>query len=625
MEVGGCMILDKVNYPNDLKKLNIKEKEQLAKEIRDKILEVVSQNGGHLASNLGTVELTIALYSCLDLPKDKVIWDVGHQTYTHKILTGRKKEFNTLRKMNGIAGFPRSKESIYDAFDTGHSSTSISVALGMARARDIQKKKEKIVAVIGDGALTSGLSLEALHDAGISNTNLMVILNDNLMSISKNEGGLSRFLSKLRTRKFYVKSNNKIRNIILKIPILGKYLYKLVRWLKKRIKGLLIQNMYFENIGFTYLGPVDGHSISDMEDLFNSANNISGPVLIHVVTKKGKGYQKAMIEPNKYHAISSFNLETGEPLKEKTLDYSSVMGKALVNLAKKEKRIVTITAAMEEGTGLLEFAKLYPDRFFNVEICEEHAVTMAAGMAKEGLIPVIAIYSSFLQRGYDELVHDICLSRQHVIICVDRAGNTGNDGETHHGIYDLSYLNTIPNLTVMAPKNFWELEKMLSFAITYDGPVAIRYPKGDDNHFPLQGKMISLGKGEILRNGKDVTIVAIGKMVERAYNVAKKLQNDDIEAEVINIRFLKPLDINLINKSVKKTKKIVTIEDNDYEYGLGATVKKYFPNNIIFSIGYPNIYLEHGNISQIEEKYHLDEKSIYNEIKNFVNKKEKQR
>lgn len=612
------MILDRVNFPNDLKKLNLKEKNKLAHEIREKILDVVSTNGGHLASNLGVVELTIALYSTLDMPNDKVVWDVGHQCYTHKILTGRKDKFETLRKFKGISGFPKMSESIYDTFDVGHSSTSISVALGLARARDINHTKEKIIAIIGDGALTGGMSLEALNDAGNSKSNLIVILNDNTMSISKNNGGMARFLSKLRVRKFYVKLDNLIKKIVLHIPLIGKFIYKIASYIKRKIKGLFISNMYFENIGFTYLGPVNGHSIKDMESIFRNCSNISGPILIHVLTKKGNGYSKAMKEPNKYHAVGPFDLKTGKALKEKKLDYSHVAGRKIAELAKENKKIVTITAAMEEGTGLSLFAKTYPKRFFNVEICEEHALTMAAGMARGGLIPVIPLYSSFLQRGYDQIVHDICLTREHVVILVDRAGNTGNDGETHHGLYDMSFLNTIPNMTIMAPKNFIELEMMIEFAIKYNGPIAIRYPKGSEDDFILNNKKITLGKSEVLLNGHDLTIVAIGKMVVRAYKVAKRLEKDGIEAEVINARFLKPLDVSTIKKSFDLTKKIVTIEDGSIENGLGNVITKYFDTNKVLSLGYPDVYLPHGKIEEIEKLYKMDEDSIYEQIKEFV-------
>ena len=615
------MILDKVNEPNDLKKLSLKEKNELASEIRKKILDVVSKNGGHLASNLGVVDLTIALYSALDLPKDKVIWDVGHQTYAHKILTGRKNKFDTLRKFGGISGFPKISESIYDTFDVGHSSTSISIALGMAHARDIKHEKEKIIAIIGDGALTSGMSLEALNDAGNSKTDIIVILNDNEMSISKNSGGINRFLSKLRTRKFYVKFDSFIKKIVLNIPFLGKYIYKIFSYIKKRIKGLFISNMYFENIGYTYLGPVNGHSIKDMESIFKNCSNISGPILIHVITKKGYGYAPAIKNPNKYHAIGPFDIKTGKELKTKKIDYSHVMGKKLVELAKQNKKIVAITAAMEEGTGLEDFAKIYPKRFFNVEICEEHALTMAAGMARGGLIPIVPLYSSFLQRGYDQIIHDICLTNQHVVIIADRAGNTGNDGETHHGLFDMAFLNTIPNIVIMAPKNFLELEYMLEFAINYNGPIAIRYPKGSEEDFKINTKKIILGKSEVLLNGKNLTIVAIGKMVVRAYKLAKRLEKDGIETEVINTRFIKPLDLDTIKKSFDKTGYIVSIEDGDAENGLGSIIKNHFDTNKVLAIGYPNTYLPHGKIEEIEKIYQMDEDSIYLKIKEFIENK----
>lgn len=615
------MILDKINNPEDLKKLSLNEKQLLSEEIRHRIIDVVSKNGGHLASNLGTVELTIALYSILNLPKDKVVWDVGHQTYTHKILTERNKMFDSLRQTNGIAGFPREKESVYDAFDVGHSSTSISVALGMSRARDLKKTDEKIVAIIGDGALTSGMAMEALNDAGISKTNIIVILNDNEMSIGKNEGGLNQFLSKLRTRKLYVKSNARLKKIIINIPMIGHGTYRLSSYIKKRIKGLFIKNMYFENIGFTYLGPVNGHSISDMEELFRNASNVSGPVLIHIVTQKGNGYEYAMKKPNRYHSVPPFNIATGEFLKKSCKTYTSIMGDEITRLANDNPDIVTITAAMEEGTGLDAFAKKFPDRFFNVEICEEHAITMAAGMAKRGLIPVIAIYSSFLQRAYDQIIHDVCLTSCHVIFCIDRAGNTGNDGETHHGLYDLSYLNTIPNLVIMSPKNFLELRMMLDFAVNYNGPIAIRYPKGGEENVLMPNQEISFGKSEVIKRGNELTIVAIGKMTARAYKIANYLQNEGYSIEVINARFLKPLDIKTIEKSYNKTKSIITMEDADYEFGLGATIKKYFNQENVLSFGYKNCYLEHGNIDDLEIKYHLDENYLQKEIKMHINKK----
>ena len=611
------MVLDKVNYPKDIKKLTKKEKIELSKELRDMIINTCSNTGGHIASNLGVVELTIALFSCFDLPKDKIVWDVGHQSYVHKILTGRKDKFNTLRQMGGIAGFPRTSESPYDSFDTGHSSTSISAALGMARARDLLHKDNKVIAVIGDGALTGGMAMEALNDAGISKTDLIVILNDNEMSISKNTGGMSQFLSKLRTGKGYIKKRKFLKTFVTHIPIIGKFLYKVISRLLRSIKSLFIKNMYFENIGFKYLGPIDGHSIEDLEEILNRAKYLEGPILIHIITKKGNGYKPAEEKPNKFHSVGPFNIEDGTSKKEKKKDYSSAMGEALVKLAKKDKKIVAITAAMEEGTGLSEFANKYPNRFFDVEIAEQHGLTLAAGMAKEGLKPVVPIYSSFLQRAYDQVIHDICMQKLPVTICVDRAGCVGNDGETHNGLFDLSYLSTIPNMNIMAPKNYEELALMLEFAVNSGKPMAIRYPRGTEDSYIFEpSKKIELGKGELLREGKDLTIVAIGKMVPYAMKVAEKLHKDKIEAEVINIRFIKPLDIKLIEKSLEKTNRLVTIEDNCISGGLGETIKSNLSKCYkTTNFAYPDEFIKHGSIPEIERKYGLDIDSIYKKIK----------
>ena len=617
------MVLDKVEYPQDVKKLTLDEKKKLAEELRNKIIEVVSKNGGHLASNLGVVELTIAIHSCFDMPNDKVIWDVGHQSYVHKILTGRKIEFEGIRKKGGISGFPKTSESEYDSFDTGHSSTSISVALGMARARDILKKDHKVVAVIGDGALTGGMALEALNDAGISKTDLIVILNDNEMSISKNTGGLSLMLAKLRTKKFYINSNVSAKNFIKKIPFVGEKIVSFVIKLKRSIKQLIIPKMYFEDIGFRYLGPIDGHNISDLEKILNISKELKGPVLIHVKTKKGKGYKFAEENPNKFHATSSFDIETGNPKKSKRTTYSDVFGNKMVNIADKKANVVTVTAAMEDGTGLSKFAKKFPNRFFDVEIAEQHALGMVAGMAKEGLKPVIPIYSSFLQRGYDQLVHDIAIQKLPVVICVDRAGIVGNDGETHQGILDLSFLNTIPNMNVMAPKNFKELEMMLDFAVSFDRPIAIRYPRGGEGKFKFSNvTKIEFGKAELLKEGHDVTILAIGKMVDKAMFVSEKLQNNGIDAEVINVRFLKPIDKDMILKSAQKTKKIITIEDNIVESGLGSVVCKCLKNEDydILNFGYPDEFIKHGEASEIEDEYGLSDDKITMDIIEFVKK-----
>ena len=611
-------MLNKVNMPSDVKKLNIDEKKELASDIRKEILNVVSKNGGHLASNLGIVELTIALVSYFNVEKDRVVFDVGHQSYVYKLLTGRKNKFSTLRKFGGIAGFPRTDESKFDYFDTGHSSTSISAALGIARARDLLNKKYNVIAVIGDGALTGGMALEALNDAGISRSRLIVILNDNEMSISKNTGGLSQFLTKLRTKKLYVSSNKKIKKFVNKIPFIGKRISKRIGKIKNGIKEMIIPKMYFENIGFTYLGPVDGHNIEAMEDIFRRTENIDGPILIHVLTKKGKGYKFAEEEPNKYHATGAFDLTVGKQSSGK-LDYSAVMGNKLVELAREDKRIVAVTAAMEEGTGLSSFAKKYPKRFFDVEIAEQHALTMVAGMAREGLKPVIPIYSSFLQRGFDQVVHDICLQKLGVVICVDRAGCVGADGETHNGLLDLSYLRTIPNMTIMAPKDFIELEDMLEFAIKYDKPIAIRYPRGGEGEYKFtKHNKIMLGKSEVIKEGSDVTILGIGKMTARAMEVAELLEQDNISVEVINARFAKPIDIKTITESINKTKLLVTIEDNSISGGFGEGVKASIRNCNIINFAYPDKFIKHGSVPELEEKYGLNKEAIYKKIKEII-------
>lgn len=616
------MIIDKVNWPDDVKKLTIKEKIELAEELREKTISAVSKTGGHLASNLGVVELTIALHSCFNMPEDKIVWDVGHQTYIHKMLTGRKDKFDTLRQMDGIAGFPRTSESEYDSFDTGHSSTSISVALGMARARDVLGKKHKVVAVIGDGAMTGGMALEALNDAGISKTNLIVILNDNEMSISKNTGGLSMFLAKLRTKKAYINSNVSAKNFIRKIPVIGEKIVTLTVKLKNSIKQLIIPKMYFENIGFRYLGPINGHSIQDLEEIFNISKELDGPVLIHVLTKKGKGYKFAEENPNKYHSTSAFNIETGEKKSSSGKDYSKVMGDKLTELARNDDKIVAVTAAMEDGTGLHNFAEEFPNRFFDVEIAEQHALGMVAGMAKEGLKPVIPIYSSFLQRGYDQLIHDIAMQELPVVVCVDRAGIVGNDGETHQGILDLSFLNTVPKMNVIAPKNFEELEKMIEFAVNFDKPIAIRYPRGGEGKYQFSKcDEIVLGKAEMLREGSDVTIVAIGKMVSYAMEVADELQKKGIEAEVINARFVKPIDNETITGSLGKTKRLVTIEDNVINCGLASSVKSVLEETEeirVLNVGYPDEFVKHGTVSDIEKKYGMDVQSIVKRVCEFL-------
>lgn len=614
-------ILDRIDNPKDTKRLTEKEKIQLAGEIREEMVETVSKTGGHLASNLGVVELTIALHSVFDLPEDKIVWDVGHQTYVHKMLTGRREKMNTLRSLNGIAGFPKTKESIYDDFNTGHSSTSISAALGMARARDLNNKDNHVIAVIGDGALTGGMALEALDDAGSSKTRLIVILNDNEMSISKNVGGISRFLTRIRTKKFYKKSNNCIRKLLEKIPKFGPFVIHIARRIKYSIKQLMIPNMFFEDLGFKYLGPVDGHDIERVEWILNLAKKEKEPVVVHIITKKGKGYKPAEENPDSFHSVGSFNKETGKLIKTKEKDYSQVFGDKLVELAEKNEKIVAVTAAMADGTGLKEFKKKYPKRFFDVGIAEQHAVCMAAGMAKEGFIPVVPIYSSFYQRAFDQVIHDVCMQNLPVVMCVDRAGLVGQDGETHQGMFDLSFFNLIPNITIMAPKDFKELEEMLEFAVSLKAPVVIRYPRGTENKkikFDKQEK-IELGKSEILTQGEDITIVAIGKMVAKAFEVKEELEKEGKTAEVINARFLKPFDEQTIINSMRKTKNIITLEDNTIIGGLASKVEelvsKNKENNIQFkAFGLPDKFIEHGKVEELEEMYKLDAKSIVKEI-----------
>ena len=602
-------MLEKINSPEDLKKLNIEEKEQLAKEIREYILNVVSENGGHLASNLGVVELTIALHSVFNVPTDKIVWDVGHQTYVHKILTGRREQLKTIRKLDGLAGFPKTNESDCDCFNTGHSSTSISAALGMARARDLEGKNNSVIAVIGDGALTGGMALEALNDAGYSNTKMTVILNDNEMSISKNIGGLNMFLSKLRTKKLYAKSSLSAKKVIIKIPVVGKPFVKIVQRVKRSIKQLIIPKMFFEDIGFTYLGPVDGHNIEQLQNIMQLSKQVEAPVLIHVLTKKGKGYKIAEENPDKFHATSPFDIETGKPKKEKKPDYSKVFGEKIVEMAKKDSRIVAITASMKDGTGLTKFQKEFPNRFFDIGIAEQHALGMAAGMAKEGMIPIVPIYSSFYQRAYDQVIHDIALQNLPVIMCVDRAGVVGADGETHQGTLDMAFFRIVPNLTIMAPKDFKELEYMLEFAVKLNKPVVIRYPRGGEEKTKLEKhEELKLGKAEILKEGKDITIVAIGKRVAKAMEMSEKLKQNEIDAEVINARFLKPLDKEKIKTSIEKTKNVITMEDGTEINGLGTAVEELIVEENLQNIkfkkyAWPDEFIRHGSVEELEKIY----------------------
>lgn len=609
-------ILNNITNPKDLKKLNYEDKKELAEEIRSYIIDVVSKNGGHLASNLGVVELTIALHSIFDTPKDKIIWDVGHQTYVHKILTGRKNQMKTLRMLDGISGFPKTTESEYDCFNTGHSSTSISAALGMARARDILNENYKVIAVIGDGALTGGMAEEALNDAGASKSNIIVVLNDNEMSISKNVGGISLLLGKMRTKNVYTKANEKVRVRMGNIPKVGNKIVKLTSRIKNSIKQIFISKMYFEDIGYTYLGPVDGNDIEAVEEILEQSKKCKGPVLVHVVTKKGKGYKLAEKNPSKFHGTAPFDKKTGEVLKAKSKDYSKVFGEKLVEIAKNDNRIVAITAAMADGTGLSEFKKKYPKRFFDVGIAEQHAIGMAAGMAKSGLIPVVPIYSSFYQRAYDQVIHDVCMQNLHVIMCADRAGIVGNDGETHQGLLDMASFSIVPNMTIMAPKDFKELEQMIDFAVNFNGPILIRYPRGGEGNLKLKcNEKIVLGESELLKEGSDVTIIAIGKMVEKAVEVADEFSKIGVDAEIINARFLKPFDENKIIESIEKTKNVITIEDGFIKGGLATTVNELIAKNGIIDVnikncGYYDEFVKQGSVQELEQINGLDCNSI---------------
>ena len=557
-------MLEKIKKPNDIHKIALADFPALADEIRQFLIESVSRTGGHLASNLGVVELTMALHNVLDLPKDKIIWDVGHQAYTHKILTGRKEGFARLRMEGGMSGFPKRKESPCDAFDAGHSSDSISAGLGYVRARDLSGDNYYVVSVIGDGALTGGMAYEALNNAAELKTNFIIILNDNNMSISRNVGGMSSYLSALRTAESYTGMKLSVTKTLKKVPKVGTALVDTVRKTKSSIKQLIIPGMLFENMGLTYLGPVDGHNMRQMMKLFNEAKRVEGPVIVHVLTEKGRGYRPASLHPDRFHGTGPFDIKTGKPLAvKKGLTYTEVFSNTMKDLGRKEKKLVGITAAMPEGTGLKEFGRLFPDRFFDVGIAEEHAVSFAAGLALGGMIPVVAIYSSFLQRAVDQILQDVCMQNLHVIFAIDRAGIVGADGETHHGCFDLSYLTMMPNMTVMAPKNQQELKEMLEFAVKADGPCAIRYPKGH----AYQGleefqSPVEYGKSEVLFRGTGTAILSVGSMTETCEKVYTELKERGDNPTFVNARFVKPLDTSLLDELAKDHSLFVTVEEN---------------------------------------------------------------
>ncbi|MCR4590779.1 MAG: 1-deoxy-D-xylulose-5-phosphate synthase [Lachnospiraceae bacterium] len=618
------MILDKINKPNDIKEVNPDEYLLLSQEIRTFLIKKISENGGHLGSNLGAVELTMALHLSLDLPEDKIIFDVGHQSYTHKILTGRKDAFDELRKFKGLAGFPKRSESDCDSFDTGHSSTSVSAGLGLVQARDLRQKNYTVVSVIGDGALTGGMVYEALNNAARLKTNFIIILNDNNMSISENVGGISRYLQSIRTFEGYQDFKVALQKQILKVPQGDRIVDSLKRY-KNSIKQLFVPGMFFEDLGITYLGPIDGHDIKNMVRTINEAKKINHAVLIHVCTKKGRGYAPAERHPARFHGTGPFDIETGLPMKNKDKpDWTDVFSTVMLKAASRNERVCAITAAMPDGVGLKRFKNLYPDRFFDVGIAEEHAVTFAAGLSAGGMIPVVAIYSSFLQRAYDQILHDVCIQNLHVVFCLDRAGIVGADGETHQGIFDLSYLSSIPNMHILAPKNKWELSDMMKFALDFDGPVAIRYPRGTayDGLRDFRQE-IEFGKAEVIYKGTDVSLLAVGSMVETGEKIRELLKEKNIDCSLINVRFVKPIDEEILLSEAKKSKILVTLEENVQSGGYGAKVLEFLNRNDcnnnngdinIINVSIPDKYVEHGNPDILKKEIGLDANSVAERI-----------
>ena len=615
------MILEQIKGPEDLKKLTSEELSQLAEEIRAFLIEKISHTGGHLASNLGVVELTIALFRTFDLPEDKIIWDVGHQSYTHKILSGRRMEFDELRQYGGLSGFPKRKESPYDSFDTGHSSTSISAGLGIAQGRDILGEDYKVVSVIGDGALTGGMAYEALNNAARMKKNFIIILNDNKMSISENVGGMSRYLGGLRTGAGYNDLKKNVADTLDRIPVVGGRMIDKIKRTKNSIKQLFIPGMLFENMGITYLGPVDGHNIPALCKVLKEAQKLDHAVLVHVLTKKGKGYEPAEKNPAHFHGVSPFDIKTGKPLAEKKYPtYTDVFSKKLCQLGETHPELVAVTAAMPDGTGVAAFGKKFPDRFFDVGIAEAHAVTSAAGMAAAGLRPVVAVYSSFLQRGYDQILHDVCIQNLPVLFAVDRAGLVGSDGETHQGIFDYSYLTSIPNMSVAAPKNLWELRAMLDFAMDYKAPFAIRYPRGTA-YRGLKEFMqpIAYGKGEIIYEEENIALLAVGSMVSTGEHVREKLKEEGVSCTLANARFVKPFDKELVDRLAKNHRLIVTMEENVLQGGFGLPVTAYihehYPQVKVMNIALPDAYVEHGNVSVLRKGLGIDSDSIIQRLK----------
>jgi len=613
-------MLERIQKENDIKQLKEGDLNQLAEEIREFLIDKVSHTGGHLASNLGVVELTIAMHLIFELPQDKIIWDVGHQSYTHKLLTGRQAGFDELRKYGGISGFPKRSESSCDAFDTGHSSTSISAGLGFVAARDLKGKDYHVTAVIGDGSLTGGMAYEALNNAAALKTNFMIVLNDNNMSISENVGGMSQYLGGLRTAEAYTGLKRGVEEALRQIPVAGKPLAETIRKAKNGIKQLMVPGMFFEDMGITYLGPVDGHNVRALMRGFQEASRVKGAVLLHVFTKKGKGYPPAENDPSLFHGTGPFDIATGKSIVNSRRDsYTDVFSKVITAEGAKRPELVTITAAMTDGTGLDRFKKRFPERFFDVGIAEAHAVTFAAGLAAGGMKPVFAVYSSFLQRAYDQLIHDVCLQNLPVLLAVDRGGLVGNDGETHQGIFDLSYLSSIPNMTVMSPKNKWELADMLRFALDYEGPAAIRYPRGSAyDGFKEYRTPIVYGRSEAVFEEDGIALLVVGHMFEIAVEVRKKLKEIGYNCTLINSRFVKPLDEEMVEKLAADHKLLVTIEENVTSGGFGECVEdlilhRDLPVKLV-NVSLPDEYVEHGNIDILRQEVLLDSVSIVKRI-----------
>jgi 1-deoxy-D-xylulose-5-phosphate synthase len=614
------MLLDKIQKENDIKNFTTQELAELKEEIRDFLINSISETGGHLASNLGVIELTMALHLSLDLPKDKIIWDVGHQSYTHKLLTGRKDGFAHLRQYGGMSGFPKSRESACDSFNTGHSSTSISAGLGLAQARELTGEDYYVVSVIGDGALTGGLAFEGLNNASRMKSNFIIVLNDNNMSISENVGGMSKYLSHFRTADAYRGLKNDVMNSLNQIPVYGERMVKKIRNTKSSIKQLFIPGMMFEEMGIMYLGPVDGSNIAEMRRLFEEAKRVDGPVLVHVLTHKGAGYQPAERHPARFHGTEPFEIETGIPKHPRVkANYTDVFATIMKKMGERNPKVVVITAAMEDGTGLKRFHNVYPERFFDVGIAEGHAVTFAAGMAKAGLIPVFSVYSSFLQRAYDEILHDVCIEQLPVVFAIDRAGLVGSDGETHQGIFDISYLSSIPNMTVLAPKNKWELSDMMKFAVDYGAPIAVRFPRGEAYDGLKEFRApIETGKSEWLQKGEKVALFALGSMVKTAQQVAALLEEKGIHCSVINARFAKPFDKECIRSLTADHTLLVTLEENVKSGGMGEHIAAFLAEERIplaqQIVAIPDEFVEHGNTDKLKEVLRIDSKSVFEKI-----------